>query len=78
MVVLSEGRHSYIHMFESNASMLSRVIFYLKNVHFLFLFSIDSRIPKLAKFEISRYAVRFLTDLFGNPNDAFFFATWLI
>ena len=33
---------------------------------------IDSRIPKLAKFEISRYAVRFLTDLFGNPNDAFF------
>ena len=33
---------------------------------------IDSRIPKLAKFEISRYAVRFLMDLFGNPNDAFF------
>ena len=33
---------------------------------------IDSRFPKLAKFEISRYAVRFLTDLFGNPNDAFF------
>ena len=33
---------------------------------------IDSRIPKLAKFEISRYAVRFLMDLFGNPNDTFF------
>ena len=33
---------------------------------------IDGRIPKLAKFEISRYAVRFLMDLFGNPNDAFF------
>ena len=33
---------------------------------------IDSRIPKLAKFEISRYAVRFLMDLFGNPNEAFF------
>ena len=40
MDVLSEGRHLYIHMFESNASMLSRVIFYLKSVHFLFLFSI--------------------------------------
>ena len=26
-------------MFESNASMLSRVIFYLKSVNFLFLFS---------------------------------------
>ena len=33
---------------------------------------IDSRIPKLAKSEISRYKVRFLTDLFGNPNNAFF------
>ena len=33
---------------------------------------IDSRIPKLAKSEISRYTVRFLTDLFGSPNDAFF------
>ena len=33
---------------------------------------IDSRIPKLAKFEISRYAVRFLMDLFGNTNNAFF------
>ena len=38
----------------------------------LWLRDIDSRIPKLAKFEISRYAVRFLTDLFGNPSDAFF------
>ena len=33
---------------------------------------IDSTIPKLAKFEISRYAVLFLKDLFGNPNDEFF------
>ena len=33
---------------------------------------IDSRITKLAKFEISRYAVWFLMDLFGNTNDAFF------
>ena len=28
MVVLSDGRHSYIHMFESNASMLSQVFFF--------------------------------------------------
>ena len=43
MVVLSDGRHSYIHKNESNASMLSRVIFIdLKSVHFLFLFSICS------------------------------------
>ena len=41
MVVLSDRGHSYIHMFESNASMLSRVIFYLESVHFLFLFSIS-------------------------------------
>ena len=39
-VVLSDRRHSYIHKYESNASMLSRVIFYLKSVTFLFLFSI--------------------------------------
>ena len=38
--MLSDGRHSYIHNYENNASMLSRVIFYLKSVHFLFLFSI--------------------------------------
>ena len=38
--MLSDRRHSYIHKYESNASMLSRVIFYLKSVHFLFLFSI--------------------------------------
>ena len=29
-----------MHKYESNASMLSRVIFYLKSVTFLFLFSI--------------------------------------
>ena len=29
-----------MHKYESNASMLSRVIFYLKTVTFLFLFSI--------------------------------------
>ena len=38
--MLSDRRHSYIHKYESNASMLSRVIFYLKSVTFLFLFSI--------------------------------------
>ena len=32
-----------MHTLESNASMLSRVIFYLKSVNFLFLFSIYSR-----------------------------------
>ena len=42
-VVLSDGRHSYIHKYESNVSMLSRgnFFFYLKSVKFLFLFSID-------------------------------------
>ena len=38
--MLSDGRHSYIHKYESNASLLSRVIFYFKSVNFLFLFSI--------------------------------------
>ena len=37
---MSDGRHLYIHKYESNASILRRVIFYLKSVHFLFLFSI--------------------------------------
>ena len=40
--MLSDGRHSYIHKYESNASMLSRVIFYLKSVNFLFWFSIST------------------------------------
>ena len=40
MVVSFGGRYSYIHTFESNEAMLSRVIFYLKKVNFLFLFSI--------------------------------------
>ena len=31
-----------MHKYESNASMLSRVIFYLKSVTFLFLFSINN------------------------------------
>ena len=45
MVVSSNARHSYIHTFESNAAMLSRVIFYLKSFNFLFLFSIyESRV----------------------------------
>ena len=39
--MLSDGWHSYIHKYKSNASMLSRVIFYLKIVNFLFLFSIE-------------------------------------
>ena len=39
--MLSDGRHLYIHEYESNASMLSRVIFYLKSVNFLFLLSIE-------------------------------------
>ena len=45
--MLSDGRHSYIHKYESNASMLSRVIFYLKSVTFLFLFSIDSLVVRV-------------------------------
>ena len=40
VVVSSDGWHSYIHTFESNADMFSRVIFYLKSVNFLFLFSL--------------------------------------
>ena len=40
MVVLSDGRHLFIHKSESNESMLSWFIFYLKSVNFLFLFSI--------------------------------------
>ena len=40
--------------------------------HILCFRDIDSRIPKLTNSEISRYTLRFLTDLFGNPNDAFF------
>ena len=43
MVVLSDGRHSYIHKYESNAYMLSRVNFNLKSVNFLFLFSIEMK-----------------------------------
>ena len=42
--MLSDGRHSYIHKYEGNASMLSRVIFYLQSVSFLFLFSIYDQI----------------------------------
>ena len=38
--MFSDVRHSYIHKYESNASMLSQVIVYLKSVNFLFLFSI--------------------------------------
>ena len=36
MVVLSDGRHLYIHVhkFESNASMLRMLIFHLKSVDF--------------------------------------------
>ena len=40
---LTGGTHIYIHKYESNASMLSRVIFYLKSVHFFFLFSMQSK-----------------------------------
>ena len=40
--------------------------------HILCFRDIDSRVHKLAKSEISRYAILYLTDLFGNPNDAFF------
>ena len=47
--MLSDGRHSYIHKNESNASMLSRVIFYLKSVTFLFLFSLFIRVLKNAQ-----------------------------
>ena len=36
MVVSFDGRHTYIHTFESNAAILSRVIFYLKSVNFHF------------------------------------------
>ena len=39
MVVLSEGRHLYLHKFESNESMLNQLILYLKSVNFLFFFA---------------------------------------
>ena len=38
--VLLDGRHSYIHTFQRNLSVLSWLIFHLKSVNFLFLFSI--------------------------------------
>ena len=49
--MLSDGRHSYIHKYGSNASMLSSVIFYLKSVHFLLfvqyiIFSVTKNRPK--------------------------------
>ena len=40
--MLSDGRQLYIHKYESNASMSSSVIFYLKSVHFLFFFFLFS------------------------------------
>ena len=40
VVVLSDGGHLYIHKFDNNESMLSRLIFYLNSVNFLFLLSI--------------------------------------
>ena len=50
MVVLSDGRHLYIYKFESNKSMLSRLIFSLKSVNFLFLFSIFIFLTKVCVF----------------------------
>ena len=63
MVVLSEGRHSYIQKYEGNASMLSRVIFYLQSVNFLFLFSIVHKISNI-------YAILYtLLDILYNILD---------
>ena len=36
VVILSDGWHFYVHKFENNESMLSRLILYLKSVNFLF------------------------------------------
>ena len=59
-------------LFAYAKNTLKLQISFALTVQILCFRDIDSRIPKLAKFEISRYAVRFLMDLFGNPNDAFF------
>ena len=48
--MLFDGRHSYINKYESNASMLSRVIIYIQSVNFLFLFSICYLLRRLSFF----------------------------
>ena len=60
--MLLDGRHSYIHKYESNASMLSRVIFYLQSVNFLFSFSI----VKLAFTGVTLMILNFQTDRSGE------------
>ena len=65
VVVLSDRQHLYIHKLESNESMLSRLIFHLKRVNFLFcsVYKSESVVSSENKCKIQRKSAKYNNDI---------------